>query len=210
MRAAPRRGSRDNEPVLQVANFGVRAGLLVLTGAVALTAGWPGRAGVAAQIVALAIAAVLLAWWVPADRRAPVRVRYAPLLPYGLATMILTCGIASATRTGGVFNLLGATAALSAGSDTGPAAGYAITGLGIAATEVTGAAVGAGAAVMIGYPLGLVLGRNLRASRVQAEQSTVLLAQAGQLREEQAQVAPLRSGGAGRPSACFPASCPTD
>jgi signal transduction histidine kinase len=193
--AAPRRGSGDNEPVLQVANFAVRVGLLVLTGAVAFTAGWPGRAGLAAQVVALAIAAVLLAWWVPADRVAPVRVRYAPLLPYALAAMILTCGVASATRTGGVFNLLGATAALSAGSGTGPAAGYAVTGLGIAATEVTGAAAGAGATVMIGYPLGLVLGLaiglNLRASRVQAEQSAVLLAQAGQLRAEQAQVAAL-------------------
>jgi signal transduction histidine kinase len=181
--------------VLQVGNFAVRAVLLVLTGVVAFTAGWAGRAGLAAQAVALAVAAVLQMWWVPADRRAPLRVRYAPALPYGLAAMIVACSIASATRTGGVFNLLGAMAAFSAGSDTGPAGGYVVTGLGIAATEVAGAAAGARAGVMIWYPLGLILGlvigRNLRASRVQAEQSAVLLAQAGQLRAEQAQAAAL-------------------
>jgi signal transduction histidine kinase len=181
--------------VPQVANFAIRAGLLVLAGAVAFTSGWPGRAGLAAQVVALAIAAVLLAWWVPADWSAPLRGRYAPLLPYALAAMILTCGIASATRTGDVFTLLSGLAALSAGSNTSPAAGYAVTGVGIAATEMGGAVAGAGAQVMISHPLGLLLalaiGRNLRASRVQAEQSAVLLAQADRLREEQAQVAAL-------------------
>ena len=177
------------------ANFVVRAGLIVLTGAVAFTAGWPGQAGLAVLVAALAVATILLAWWVPADRMTQFRVRYAPVLPYGLAVMILTCGIASATRTGGVFNLLGVLAALSAGSTTGPAAGYAVTGVGIAATEAAGAAAGAGAEVMIWYPLalvlGLVIGRNLRDSRVQAEQSAALLAQAGRLREEQAQAAAL-------------------
>jgi signal transduction histidine kinase len=181
--------------VPQVVAFTVRAGLIVLTGVVVFTSGWPGPAGLAAQIVALAISVVLLAWWVPTDRRAPLRVRYAPLLPYGLAAMIIACGIASATRTGGVFYLLGGLAAFSAGSDTGPAAGYAVTGLGIAATEVTGIAAGIGAEAMIKYPLGLVIGLaigcSLRASRVQAEQSAALLAQAGQLRAEQAQVAAL-------------------
>ena len=192
---ASRWGCGDNARVLQIANFAVRAGSLVLAGAIAFTAASPGRAGLAAQAVALVVAAVLLAWWAPTERRAPIRVRYAPLMPYGLATMIITCGIASATRTGGIFNLLAAMAALSAGSDTSPAAGYAVTGLGIAATEVAGAAAGAGAEVMIWYPLGLilglVLGRNLRASRVQAEQSAVLLTQAEQLRKEQAQAAAL-------------------
>jgi len=190
-----RRETGDNERVLQAANFAARTLLLVLTGAVAFTTGWPGRAGLAAQITALAIAAVLLAWWVPGGRRPLLRARCAPLLPYGLAAMILTCGIASVTRTGAMFNLLGASAAVSAGSGTGTMAGYAVTGLGIVATDVTGAVAGAGATAMIVYPLGLilglVLGRHVRASQAQAEQSAVLLAQASQLREEQAQVAAL-------------------
>jgi signal transduction histidine kinase len=181
--------------VLRVAGFTVRVGLLVLTVAVAFISGWPGPAGLAAQIAALVISVVLLALWIPADRRAPLRVRYAPLLPYGLAAMIIACGIASGTAPGAVFNLLGSLAAFSAGSDTGPAAGYAVTGLGIAATEVTLIAAGAGTEAMIKYPLvlviGLAIGCLLRASRVQAEQSAVLLAQEGQLREEQAQVAAL-------------------
>jgi signal transduction histidine kinase len=181
--------------VLQVVSFTVRAGLLVLTVTVAFTSGWPGPAGLAAQVIALAISVVLLAWWVPADRGAPLRVRYAPLLPYCLAAMIISCGIASATRAGPVFNVLGSLAAFSAASDTSPAAGYAVTGLGIAATEVTVIAAGTGTEAMIKYPLilviGLAIGSSLRASRVQAEQAAVLLAQAGRLREEQAQVAAL-------------------
>jgi signal transduction histidine kinase len=188
-------GPRDNERVLQVANFVVRAGLLVLTAAVTFSTGWPGRAGLAAQVAALVITAVLLAGWVPSSRRPPLRLRYPALLPYGLAVMIIACGIASATRNGGVFNLLAASAAFSAGSDTDPRTGYTVTGLGVAATELAAAVTGAGLGVMLGSPLGLILGlvvgRNLRASRVQAEQSAALLAQADQLREEQARVAAL-------------------
>jgi signal transduction histidine kinase len=194
--AAPRRGRRDNER-LRAVGFTVRVGLLLLAVAVVAASGWPGPAALAAQIVALAISVVLqLAWWWGVtDRGAVLRVRCAPLLPYGLAAMIIACGIASGTRTGSMFNLLGSVAAFSAASDIGPAAGYAVTGLGIAATEVTGIAAGSGTEAMIKYPLvlviGLAIGSNLRASRVRAEQSAALLAQAGQLREEQAQVAAL-------------------
>jgi hypothetical protein len=106
-----------------VVGFTIRAGLLVLAGAVALTSGWPGPAGLAAQIVALAISVVLLAWWVPTDRRSPLQVRYAPLLPYGLAAMIIACGIASATCAGGVFNVLGSMAAFLRGQRHRPGRG---------------------------------------------------------------------------------------
>jgi signal transduction histidine kinase len=193
--AAPRRDGGDDGRVPRVVNFTVRAGLLVLTGAVAVASGWPGRAGLAAQTVALAISVVVLAWWMPTNRSAPLRVRYASLLPYGLAAMIIACGIASMTRAGGVFNVLGSLAAFSAGSDTVLAVGYTVTGLGIAATEVTSAATSPGTEAMIKYPLvlviGLAFGLILRASRAQAEQSAALLAQTEQLRAEQAQVAAL-------------------
>jgi len=53
----PLRGCGNNEHVLLVANFAIRAGLLVLAGAVAFTAGWPGGVGLAAQITALSVAA---------------------------------------------------------------------------------------------------------------------------------------------------------
>jgi hypothetical protein len=100
--------------------------------------------GLAVQIAALVIAAVLLVGWVPSDRRAPLRVRYSALLPCGLAAMIIACGIASATRDGGVFNLLAASAAFSAGSDTDPVTGYTVTGLGIAAGRTARRGTGGG------------------------------------------------------------------
>jgi signal transduction histidine kinase len=183
--------------VLRIANLGVRAALLALVGAIAFgdRVEHTGPAGLAAEIGALAIAAALLLAWVPANRTAPLRVRGAALLPYGLAAMIVSCGLASATSTGGVFNLLAATAALSAGSDTSPAAGFTVTGLGVATVELTGALTGAPPAVLLGYPLGLVLGlaigRNLRAGRVQAEQAARLLAEAERVRAEHARAAAL-------------------
>jgi signal transduction histidine kinase len=181
--------------VLQAVNLTVRAALLVLTATVAFIGAWPGRAELAVQVVALAIAAIVLLWWVPADRTAPLRVRYAPALPYGLAAMILACSIASVARNGAMFYVLGTLAAFCAGRDTSPAAGFAVTGAGVVAAEAAGAVAGAGVQLMILHPvslvLGLAIGRNMRTGRVQAEQSAALLAQADRLREEQAQVAAL-------------------
>jgi signal transduction histidine kinase len=133
--------------------------------------------------------------WALVSYSATIRDRYAFLLPYILGTIAVTAGVASVTSTGGNFIALAFIAAISAGTDTSPAPGWIVTGLGILGVEPLGLAGGASFGVIVGYPAillaGLLLGRNRRGHRVEAEQSAALLAKSEQLREEQARVATL-------------------
>jgi len=155
----------------------------------------PSESAVAVKTAAFTVASVLMLLWALADRSAPARARYAFLRPYLLGAIAVICGTASVTPRGGELLALSVIAVLAAGAETGPAAGWTAAGLGIAATASAGLVRGAGTGTIIGYPaacwLAFLFGLNLRAHRVQAGQSTALLARAGQLREEQAQVATL-------------------
>jgi signal transduction histidine kinase len=177
----------DNETVQRAVNFAARVTVIIVVGAVVFIAPWPGGAYVAVEIAALVVAAGVLAVWVSTDWRksAPT---YAALRPYALMAMAVSCGAASATPAGRVFNILSFLAVVAAGSDLDLGIGLTVTGLGIVATVVTGLASGADATVTIAYSgmqvLAFVFGRNLQANRVHAQQ-------ADQLREEQARTATL-------------------
>jgi signal transduction histidine kinase len=172
----------------RTANFAVRVVIIVFVGVFTFTARWPGPAYLTLEIAALAVATVVLAVWVPADRLAPARSHHTALSPYALGAMAALCGAASATPKGGLLIFIAFIAAIAAGSDVDLRPGLAVVGLGIVATEATGLALGANATVTVLYPLvlslGFVFGRNLRAHRVYAEQ-------ANQLREQQARAATL-------------------
>jgi signal transduction histidine kinase len=111
------------------------------------------------------------------------------LLPVILGVMAVAAGFASGAGGGGtslvVFTFI---AAMVAGSDTSFAAGLAVTGAGILATEVSGLAFGASYGTLLGLPAlvlaGLLIGRNRGAYRIQAEQSAALLAQSERLQSE--------------------------
>jgi signal transduction histidine kinase len=177
----------DNETVPRAVNFAVRVTLVVVVGVVMSLAPWPGGGYVAVEIAALVVTAGVLSGWVSTDwrRAAPA---HAALRPYALMAMAVSCGAASATPTGRIFNVPSFLAVVAAGSDLGLGIGLTVTGLGIAATLVTGLASGADAIVTTAYSgtqvLAFVLGRNLQANRVHAEQ-------ADRLREEQARTATL-------------------
>jgi signal transduction histidine kinase len=147
------------------------------------------------QIVAYAVAAALMAVWALVGATATTRERYSFLLPYILGAIALICGVAAVTRNGQNFIDLGIIAAISAGSATNAAVGWIVTGLGILGVEAAGLPAGTAFWALVGGPIlllgGLLLGRNRRGHRVQAEQSAALLAHAEQLREEQARVATL-------------------
>jgi signal transduction histidine kinase len=186
--------------MLRVANLTARAAVLIFVGLVTFTARWPAgaqhvAAQVAIQIAAFAVATVLMTAWALVSYSATIRDRYAFLLPCILGTIAVTAGVASVTSTGGNFIALAFIAAISAGTDTSPAPGWIVTGLGILGVEPLGLAGGASLGVIVGYPAtllaGLLLGRNRRGHRVEAEQSAALLAKSEQLREEQARVATL-------------------
>ncbi len=180
--------------VLRVANVAVRAALLVIVAYVSFTRPWPGAWQFGVVVAAAAAATVQLVLWVPADLPARGRLRYAFLLPYALAAVTITCSMAAGTSMGGEFEIQAVLAALMAASDTSLAAGLTVVGLGILACEVMGL-LGAGAATTLEHPAILIVtwlvGRDLLARQVKAEQSAALLAKADQLREEEAKVAAL-------------------
>lgn len=170
---------------LRIANVVVRVLLLALVGSFAFTAPWPGALEGSLQVVAFAVAAIVLAVWMPSER-GPARDSRA--LPWMLAALVLLSGAASAVPSGSLFVILGVTAMVSAGSDAGLAVGTAVLALGVLGTELAGLLLDAGTTVTIEYPivllLGFVFGRNVQAQRIRAEQ-------AERLREEQASVAVL-------------------
>jgi signal transduction histidine kinase len=180
--------------VLRAANVAVRAALLVVVAYVSFTRPWPGAWQFGVVVAAATAATVQLVLWVPADLPARSRLRYAFLLPYALAAVTITCSLAAGTSMGGEFEIQAVLATLMAASDTSLAAGLAVVGLGILACEVMGL-LGAGAATTLEHPAILIVtwmvGRDLLARQVKAEQSAALLAKADQLREEEAKVAAL-------------------
>jgi len=177
----------DNETVLRAVNFAVRVTLVVVVGVVVFVTPWPGGAYVAVEIAALVVTVAVTAVWVSTDWREPAPA-YAALRPYALMAMAVTCGAASGTPDGRIFNTLSFLAVVAAGSDLDLGLGLTVTGLGIAATAVTGLASGADATLIIGSSvvqvLAFVFGRNLQGNRVHAQR-------ADQLREEQARAATL-------------------
>jgi signal transduction histidine kinase len=186
--------------MLRAANLTARTAVLVAVGVITFGSRWPhGAAHVHAQIViqitAFALAAALMAAWALVGATATTRERYTFLLPWILGAIALISGVAAVTRTGGNFIDLGVIAAISAGSATNPAVGWIVTGLGILGLESVGLPAHTSFWILAGCPVlllgGLLVGRNRRGHRVQAEQSAALLANAEQLSEEQARVATL-------------------
>jgi signal transduction histidine kinase len=99
-------------------------------------------------------------------------------------------GFACTVGSGGSSLVAFATAAaLAAGSESAFPAAVAVTAAGVLAIETGGIVYGVGYSTLFGYlvlPLvGLLLGRNRGAYRIQAEQSVALLGQYEQLRAEQ-------------------------
>ena len=181
--------------VLRVANLAVRAALLVIVAFITFRHPWPGAWKGAVAVAAVTAATVQLVLWARADLGVSARLRYAFLLPYALAAVIVTCDIAAAGPIGGELMVLAVLAALMAGSDTSLAAGLIVVGAGILACEVMGLFFGATVITTLEHPailpIAWMVGYSLRARQVQVEQSAALLAKADQLSEEQAKVAAL-------------------
>ncbi|QMU71123.1 sensor histidine kinase [Streptacidiphilus sp. P02-A3a] len=126
----------------------------------------------------------LLELYPPAMRR---RERDLPLV---LGLVAVVAGFAAAPDGGGeCLVAFAAVAVMSAGSDLGPTAALAVATSGILAIEIGGVVYSQGFGTLLGFPLllvlGLLMGRNRGAYRVQAEQSAALLAQYERLQAEQ-------------------------
>ena len=145
------------------------------------------------QVIAFSIGVLVFTGWALADLRPAVAARLRPWQPYALGAVIVSTSLASAN--GGALIYLGMAAALMAATQDGLATTWTVVGLGVLTAIVAGLAVGASAWVIIANVSGLLilmlLGRNRRSARVQAEQAAALLAKAEQLQDEHARVATL-------------------
>ena len=194
--------------MLRAANWTVRIVLLTVAGSLTFTAHWPGRPAFTVQIIAFSIGVLVFAGWALADLRPPLAARLRPWQPYALGAVIVSTSLASAN--GGALIYLGLAAALMAASQESLATTWTVVGLGVLTAIVAGLAVGASGWVIIANVSGLLilmlLGRNRRSARVQAEQAAALLAKAEQFRTSMPGWPRSTSGpgSPGRSTTCWP------
>ena len=181
--------------MLQKLNWAAASVALAVVGVSTFTQPFGRPRNMVSEVTAFAVAVLALALWTATDYSPAWRARLAGLLPFGWGAMAVTCGCAALTSSGGPFSLLAAMAAVGAGNAFGLAVAGTITGAGVLAVGSVGLAFGVPVWEVFFYPLvlvlGLLFGRLERGYRLQAEQSAALLANAGQLRQEQSRSATL-------------------
>ncbi len=147
------------------------------------------RSDLGLQIGGYAIIGVAMLVWSLMDWRSPAGVSRDWWLPLTLGVIAAVSGVLSMSHNGALFVLFAAIAALVAGADTALGAALAVVGVGILGALVGALAFGANAAELIGYPVtiasGLLIGRQRRTYRMQAEQAAELLVRTRQLQVQQ-------------------------
>ena len=154
-----------------------------------------------------ALAGVLMAVWTVMASSRPGGRRFDAGLSWVLGALAVVTAAGAGLPSGGTLVVLTVIAMIATGSRASLAAVWITTGLAAAALIATGAAFGAlGWTNVAALLVGLLGGFGRRTYRVQAEQNAVLLAQAEQLRQEQARTATLdeRARIARRSTTCSP------
>jgi len=177
--------------MLRTATWGVRTAGLLVVGLLTFLDLPSARGGAAVQTAAYAvICAAVAAWGVVEFAPAVPAAARRPVLTVSLSVIAAAGCLGGAVGGGGTFLVVYSAVALLAAAEelTTPAL------LACGVSGVLGAEVGAvlfsdGAGTILGFPLllavGVLMGRNRAALRVQAEQARQLLAQHEQLRAEQ-------------------------
>jgi signal transduction histidine kinase len=180
----------DTKAMLRTANWLARVAGYALVGALTFISPPRGAHAVQVQTVCYALLGVALVAWALVDAH-PVAMRHrARALPVILGVIAVITGFAAGVGGGG-GSMLGFTftATMTAGFDIDLQAAVTIAAAGALSVVISGLAYGASVGTLLGYPLllvvALLIGRNRRAYRVQAEQSAALLDQYEQLQTEQ-------------------------
>ncbi len=182
---------RDNREMLRVALWSIRTTGLVIVGVLTFASPPSVHGGALTQAVAYAVICAGVMAWGTAE--------FAPRIPAPARRRLLTAALASVTVAGclggsaghgGVFLIVfSAVALLSAAEELTMETVLVCAALGVLAAETGAVVFGQGVGTMLGFPLllavGVLMGRNRAALRVQAEQARQLLAQHEQLRAEQ-------------------------
>ena len=180
-------GQRDTEPVTNRVFWLIRAAAFVLIGILALISPPHSQAARAIQITGFSVVGVALLACLLIESSQ----RYRPWgLPIALGVMAAAGGLVSVTSGSGQGLIaFSAIATVVAGSDVELRRAIAVAVAGIAPIWIAGPFTGSSLGTLGGYPLLIVscllLGRNRRSYRVQAEQAAALLEQHERLRVEQ-------------------------
>jgi signal transduction histidine kinase len=147
------------------------------------------RSDLGLQIGGYAIIGVAMLVWSMLDRRSPAGPSRNWWLPATLGVIAAVSGVLAMSHNGALLVLFAAIAALVAGADTALGSALAVVGVGILGALVGALAFGANAVELIGYPVtmasGLLIGRQRRTYRMQAEQAAELLVRTRQLQVQQ-------------------------
>jgi signal transduction histidine kinase len=168
----------------------IRFAVYVVTAVLALYKLPHGTFAVAVLVAGVAVVGLALIAWILVEEYPPLARYRTWAVPAAIGVVIAVASFASPAGNGGESVVaLADLAIVAAGSDLELPSSAALTGLGVLAIEVGALVFGGNYGTWIGYPLLMVacllLGRNRRAYRVQAEQSAALLAQYERLRAEQ-------------------------
>ncbi|HEY5336329.1 MAG TPA: hypothetical protein VIJ71_09965, partial [Mycobacteriales bacterium] len=176
--------------MLAGATWLVRLGACAAVAVVTFTGRTAHGGTLAAQFATYLVACLLLVGWAVLERRPAGH----PALPVVLG-LLAACSVLTTTSNGGALAVFAAMAAIGAGAQLRLVAGCMVTAIGVLAITGGALATGGSTAAAVGYPLLLLVallgGRSRQTYRLQAEQSTAMVSQLQQLRQEQQQVATL-------------------
>lgn len=178
---------RDTGPMLGGVNWVARVAGYVWVGVLAFaifpTHGY-------SPLIAYAVLGLSVLAWALVDAVSSFARRRDVLLPVVFGVMAVSAGYGGAFENGSLAMVAFAfVAAMIAGGGFDLARGLAVAAAGIVAIEIGAIVSGASFSTFVGLPFfvvsGLVIGRNVRAYRVRAEQAAALLAQREALAAEQ-------------------------
>jgi signal transduction histidine kinase len=189
----PREVSAQTESMLHALTWLFRAGGAVLIGVATFGNSAASGRDLVIEMVAFAIGAVVVAYWLVTDLRPEHR--QPRVLAGALIVMAAASGFASMGAHGGPLIGFAFMAAIGAGAGSSLLTGCVTTAIALVGVEAGALVTGASATSALGFPLLLIVafvsGRNRAAYRRQAEQSAALVTQMEQLRAEQRRAAVL-------------------
>ena len=193
MVSPPREVSAQTESMLHALTWLFRAGGAVLIGVATFGNSAASGRDLVIEMVAFAIGAVVVAYWLVTDLRPEHR--QPRVLAGALIVMAAASGFASMGAHGGPLIGFAFMAAIGAGAGSSLLTGCVTTAIALVGVEAGALVTGASATSALGFPLLLIVafvsGRNRAAYRRQAEQSAALVTQMEQLRAEQRRAAVL-------------------
>jgi signal transduction histidine kinase len=173
----------------------IRAVVYAIVGARVFTSAPGGPVALPVTVAAFVLCGLGMAASAVLQYRPDLTARHPAWFPAALGLVVVAAGVAGTLPATDSFVALTVMAMIDAGSEVRLPTGWTVLGAGVLAVAVGALVNDVSRATLLGLlvlpAIGLLIGHNRRAYRVQAEQSEAMLAQVQQLRSQQRQVAVL-------------------